>query len=248
MKIEKNRLFKVALIIVSLLSFISCVTYHFSPIPDSSITIRRERNNVLPMYQDSILSTIIVPKYIEGHLALQIIVRNNSKNVITLHDSDIQVFSSPDSITYNNLDTFTSEQFYKSKQTKHNVGLVFMAISAGINAATAGQGSSNTQGTFRGSTNQGYFSGTYSSNTRYYDPTAAELARQNNQRNIENYSNSGQAWLDFLSENLFYSIDLLPGQEYSGIVFSKHNRDSFYRVVLNASHKRIVFNYNQFTQ
>lgn len=213
-------------LLVSTMVIISCATYKFTPLPGNSITVHRNRGVETPVYQDVTLAISINPKYVESDLALQIVVKNLSSEMLTLFDSDIEVFSSKDMIEWKRLDTYTSEQYYKKEYDEYTAGLVLMAISAGLNAYNAGRGS---------------YSGTFNSTTSYYDPLAAELARQRDQQNIQNYANNSQAWLEFLRNNLFYSIDLQEDQEYSGWVFSRSDNGNYYKIIFSTPYKPVTF-------
>lgn len=228
-------------LLVSTVVIISCATYKFTPLPGDSITVHRNRGVETPVYQDVTLAISINPKYVESDLALQIVVKNLSSEMLTLFDSDIEVFSSKDMIEWKRLDTYTSEQYYKKEYDEYTAGLVLMAISAGLNAYNAGRGSSSTSGTFYGNTGRGSYSGTFNSTTSYYDPVAAELARQRDQQNIQNYANNSQAWLEFLRNNLFYSIDLQEDQEYSGLVFSRSDNGNYYKIIFSTPYKPVTF-------
>ena len=105
-----------------------------------------------------------------------------------------------------------------------------MVLGAAADSASAGYGTASTSGTVYGRSSCGSYSGSYQGTTTYYDPTAAQIASQRNAQMVENYAASGRSWLQMLEDNLFYSVDLNPGQEYFGIIFSKKGTGVYYRV------------------
>lgn len=237
---------KIVYVTLLTIFLISCATYKFTPIAVQSITIYHNRSRVIPVYKGNTLIVSVYPKYIRNDLSMQIIIKNLSSHVIAISDSDFKVYSSEDKISWTTLKTYTSEQYYKKEKNEYTAGLVLMAVGAGLSAYNAGRGRASTTGNFYGSTTEGSYYGSYNSNTTYYDPVAAELSRQQAQQNIAQYANGGKAWLDFLQKNLFYSVDLQSGQEYSGLVFSNSDYDTYYKIVLTIpNHSPISFMYIQ---
>lgn len=105
-----------------------------------------------------------------------------------------------------------------------------MVLSAAADTATAGYGTATTSGNVYGSGSYGSYSGSYSGTTSYYDPAAAELAAQRNANMVSGYAEEGHGWLQFLEDNLFYSRELKPEEEYFGLVFSKKGYGDYYRI------------------
>jgi hypothetical protein len=226
---------KKVLIIVCVACIIlsSCTTYKFRPIADDGITLRNNRGDVYPYFINDDVEICIVPSYIESDIALKITVLNKEIDLLQLSDTDFELYNSNDGYLWQKMEVYTSEKYYSKEKTEYTVGAVLMVLSAASSSASAGYGSSNTYGTYNGNTRYGSYSGSYYSRTTYYDPTAAQIAQQRNQENVNNYARNGQQWLDFLKENLFYSTDLQKGYMYYGIVFGKSGDGKFYKVKFN---------------
>lgn len=220
------------LILFPILLLASCATYSFIPIESENITLSRNRGTIIPIYVDDQLGISIVPKIIKSYLSLQVIVRNNSISNLYMADTFFNCYTSKDNLNWNLLKSYSSKEFYKKEYDAYVAGAVLMAISAGLDSASAGYGRSTSTGSFYGNSSYGSVSGNYRSNTTYYDPAAAELARQRNQANIEQYATSGKQWLTFLESNLFYDKDIAPNEMYSGLVFANFNQKSYLKVVV----------------
>jgi len=215
------------------LLLVSCATYSFVPLENPSIKLSRDRGNITPIYVDDLLGVSVVPKIIKSYLSLQIIVRNNSNANLYMADSFFNCYISKDNVNWKQIKRYSSKEFYKKEYDSYIAGAVLMAISAGLNSVSAGYGNSKTSGRFYGYSSNGTVAGTYDSNTTYYDPVAAELARQRNQANIESYASNGKQWLAFLENNLFYDKDIAPAEMYSGLVFADFEPQTYLKISIS---------------
>lgn len=232
------------LAIMTILFLTSCATYSFVPIDAPNINLQRDRGTITPIFVDEQLGISVVPKIIKSYLSLQIVVRNNSVSDLYMADAFFNCYVSTDNNHWELIKRYSSKEFYKKEYDSYVAGAVLMAISAGLSSASAGYGNSRTTGSYYGSSSYGSVSGSYNSTTTYYDPTAAELARQRNQANIESYVSSGKRWLSFLESNLFYEKDLLPSEMYSGLVFYDFEPNTFLKVTVSIDEiEKAVFTY-----
>jgi len=210
---------------------ISCTTYHFVPIPDGLIQIRNERGSSFPLFLGNNVGMVIVPEYKESELMIKITMKNLSKNTITFNDTDFEVYISEDRINWKKIKVYTSTEYYKKEKAEYTAGAVLMVLGAAASSYNAGQGYYSTTGNVYGQTRYGSYSGSYSSRTSYYDPVAAELANQRNAQAVSNYAQTGKQWLDILENNLFFSKDLEPDEEYFGLIFSEKSSGKYYKIV-----------------
>jgi len=225
----KTTFFGSCIVALALLS--SCATYHFEPISNDRIEIKRDRNITYPVYLDPTIGMILSPSIENHEIMLRITVRNNSSKVLTISDTDFAIYSSNDRVSWKPLKMYTSTAYYKKEHDKYVAGAILMVLDAAANSASAGYGTASTNGNIYGHNSYGSYSGAYSSTTRYYDPEAAELANQRNAAAVSNYAQNGKAWLSMLKNNLFYSKDLEPNEIYFGIVFSKFDSSAFISVI-----------------
>lgn len=219
----------IALILVSI-TLSSCVSYRLDPLPDEQIEIRHERGSTYPIYESDSVGMVIAPQFRDSEIMVEVTVKNKSRNEMLIKDTDFKVESSRDRINWEELHVYSSEEYYAKEKRAYTVGAVLLVLSAAADTATAGYGSSTTSGSVYGSSSYGSYSGSYSSSTSYYDPTAAELAAQRNSQMVSQYAQEGQAWLNLLEENLFYTKDLRPNEAYFGLVFAKKGSGEYYRI------------------
>ncbi len=215
---------------ISIMFVTSCTTYHFVPILNETIAIQNERGKSYPVYIDDKYGMIIMPEYKESELMLKITIKNTSTEKLSFSDSDFAVFASEDRIAWKQLKVYSSSEFYKKEKAEYTTGAVIMVLSAAASSYNAGRGYSTTRGNVYGNTAYGSYSGSYTSTTSYYDPTAAELASQRNAQMVSDYAQSGKEWLEVLENNLFYSTDIEPGKEYFGLVFSEKGSGRYYKI------------------
>lgn len=231
---------KIVVIIVLTNLLIGCATYRLDPIENEEIIIKMDRGKRIPIYSDDKIGMMIIPDFVESEIMIKIHVLNKLDQPIVLKDVDFTVEESIDSILWKPLKVFESDEYYKKEKKEYVTGAVLLAISAAANSASAGYGSATTTGSVYGSSSYGSYSGQYRSTTTYYDPTAKQIADARNAQMIENYATSGKSWLEMLERNLFYTIELQPGQEYFGLVFSKKGNGKFYRIKCNNDSVKIL--------
>lgn len=226
-------------LIVAVSLVVSCVSYRLDPIQNERITIKHDRGRGIPLYQDETVGMIITPEFRDSEVMIKITIKNCSNSSFTISDKDFNVENSEDKIEWKSLKVYTSKEYYKKECLQHNAGLFLLGVTAALDTATAGYGSSSTSGYYTGSTAYGSYSGTYSSTTSYYDPTAAQLAAQRNSQMLSDYSKSGQGWQNILEDCLFYQKTLTPGEEYFGLV-SQVGFGNYYRICCNNTNFSII--------
>jgi hypothetical protein len=208
----------------------SCVTYRLEAIKTDNVIVKYDRGNSFPIYEKGNIGMIIDPVFRNYELMIKITVKNLSSDQISIKDSDFIVESSNDRSIWTPIKVFGSREYYNREKASYIAGAVILVLGAAANSASAGYGNSYSRGTIYGNSPYGSYSGTYSSSTQYYDPAAAELARQRNAEAVANYAQNGQQWLEVLSNNLFYSKNLAPGEVYFGLVFSQAVSAKYYRI------------------
>lgn len=215
------------------LSLFSCATFVLEPIPSDSIAIKKDRGNSLPFFVNDRIGLIASPEFHGSEILIKINLSNISEESISFTDSDFEIDVSTDGVIWKPLRVYSSKEYYSKEKSEYIAGAVIMVLGAVADTASAGQGSATTTGNVYGSSQYGSYSGTYTSTTRYYDSAAAELAAQRNSQMISSYASTGKAWLELLENNLFYSIDMAPGEGYFGMIFSKKGNGKYYRIRCN---------------
>lgn len=225
--------FKLTYIIIAIIFFTSCVSHNFIPIAAENIKLNHNRGIITPVYSDENYNISIVPKIIQSYIALQIVIKNNSNFNFYMADSFFNCYVSSDNTKWKLVKSYSSKEFYKKEYNYYIAGAVLTALSAEISSATAGLGTVKSSGSGYTYSSNGLVYNEYDNNLIYYNPTAAELARQRNQANIENYISRGEQWLSFLKSNLFYDKDLSPNEVYSGLVFYDFKPYQFLKVTVS---------------
>lgn len=236
----KNNYYKMSILLLLGLSVVSCATYHFVPIPSDQIQVIQERSAYYPVYKDETIGMIIHPVYVEQDMMIKVAIRNYSGKAISFTDTDFSVFESDDRIIWKKLKVYTSDEYYKKEKVEYIAGAVLLALGTAADSINAGRGYATTSGTIYGGSRYGSYSGIYNSSTSFYDPTAAELARQRNAQRVSQYNQSSKQWLDMLEHNLFYNVDLQPNTEYFGLVFAEKGYSKYYKITCTAPGIRIV--------
>jgi len=236
----KNHYCRMSILLLLVLSVISCATYHFVPIQNDQIQVIQERSAYYPVYTDQNIGMIIYPVYVDEDLMIKIAIKNYSGKTISFTDTHFSVYESDDRVNWKKLKVYTSEEYYRKEKAEYTAGAVLLALGAVASSIDAGRGYTSTTGTIYGGSRYGSVSGIYSSSTSYYDPTAAELARQRNFEAVSQYAQRGKQWLDVLEKNLFYSVDLQPNAEYFGLVFAEKGYSKYYKIICTTPGIQIV--------
>lgn len=228
----KGGYMKVESIIISIVfALTGCATFSLVPLPAKNIQIENNRGKSVPIYNDEKIKLVIIPKIEESDIMLEISVKNNSDTRFEIHDTDFIVENSSDGLQWQGIKTYSSKEYYTKTKASYNTGMVLLAISSALDTASAGRGSTSTSGNFYGTSRSGSISGSYYGRTTYYDPTAAELARQRDMENVANYRQRGQDRLEMLENNLFYSKIIEPSEKYFGLVFSDIGKYKYFRII-----------------
>jgi len=171
---------------------------------------------------------------------LRITVKNFQAHSISIQDTDFSVFASTDRTNWKRLKVFRSKEYMANAKSAYIAGTVLMAVGAGLRAANAGRSTATTTGSVYGRGNGGYYSGTYSATTQYYDPAAARAENERSAAQVAEYARNGQQQLADLENNLFYSKDLANDEEYYGVVFSETSSNLYLKVELENQDIQVI--------
>ncbi len=191
----------------------SCATYSLTPRSGSDEKIRYNRGiPTISAVKDGI--GVAVSSEVSGsQIFFKLYIKNYRDEVLSVDDSAARLEESGTSVK-----VYRADEYFKKRRNEITTGKVLMVISAALSTSNAGYSSSTTYGTYSRNDFYHHGSGTFSSTTTTYDPSAAALERDIAFARVDQYAKGGDAELNFLKNALFYPSDVEPGGEYYGII------------------------------
>lgn len=229
-------------VLISLLILNGCASYDLRPYETDGIDISVERGKEIMSDKKNNIQVSLLLSNDDQYYRHSVLIENYTLKDIFLNDADIRLYQG--NIEKNNwqeIPIFAAEYYYDKVEKEKNFMLFLLAFSAALSSVDAGYSYSNTSGSFRSYSSN--ISGTYSANTRTYNPAVAQIQRMATQQQLTSYVNSSEAELHDLEESLLYSSDIDSNSSYWGVVFSPKADGPDFKFVITVENEKYEFFY-----
>ena len=212
-------MFKLLLALCGALLFAACTTVRIDPMTTDGVTVRLDRGRSIPTYSDDAteMSVISDPRRLDN--MFKITLKNKTDKTWRVADSDFSVETSDDGKTWRRARVYDSQDYYDRERSRYAAGVALVMVGSAIDDEPDVVTTRTTRVWGNG--------GVVVQQTQVYRDPGLRTAWL-----VEDYSVSGMGWLRVLQDNLFYSKDLAPQEEYFGLVFSDELDAKYYRITL----------------
>lgn len=173
----------------------------------------------------------------DPYLSLLICYNNISERSIVANPMEISVVAVNKKEKEHTLKVYSSEEILESMQNKQMWGAILMGVSSGLSSYNAGRTTTYSRGTVYGNTrgslytNRGLYgtytgstSGFYSGTTTTYDPTKAQMVRNQNAQQMAMYMRATEENYNATEQGLLKINTLFPKQYCQGKVCIKYKK------------------------
>ncbi len=196
-----------------------CTTIRVDPVTTAGVTVKVDRGRSIPTYEDDATEMAVVSEARRTETMFKVTLKNKAGTTWHVADTDFTVETSEDGKKWRAEKVFTSQEYYERQRNLYMAGVALAVMGAVVTDEP------DTYVTTR--TTRVWGGGVVVQQTRVYRQPGFRSAWL-----AEDYALSGQGWLNALQDNLFYSKDLAPQEEYFGLVFSEDVGVKYYRITL----------------
>jgi hypothetical protein len=210
---------KLVLAVCGVLLLASCTTIRVDPMTTEGVTVALDRGRSIPTYSDDATEMSVVSDARSFDNMFKITLKNKTDKTWRVADSDFTVETSDDGKSWHLERVYPSQEYYDLERSRYAASVAMVMVGSPLDEpevvttrTTRVWGSSGT---------------VIVEQTRVYSEPSFRNAWL-----VEDYSVSGMEWLRVLQDNLFYSKDLAPQEQYFGLVFSDELDSKYYRITL----------------
>jgi hypothetical protein len=199
---------------VALVLFQSCSSYMFTVVDSDDTSALYHRGQAYGVSHTPDVDVISHADFDNGAIRFSLIIGNTSDEVVAVREGQISLYGSEyQSGPWYSIEVFEARSYFEKRRRQIVTGQVLMAVSAALEASTAGYSS----GTVSGFSSSGrYYSARYTS----YSPALASAEIDRISNTTASYIRGGNAEIQWLEDNLLFPSDILPEHSYSGFVFA----------------------------